>query len=822
MSKNLKTIFIYIAAFLITVLIAVLAFANVGIYPGSVNTIFIYDMKAQLIAFYGYIISGGPGFDSLFYSMSGALGGGFFGTAALYISPFDYLYSFISLQDLPDAVYFMTILKIGFSSAFMSIFLNKTINDLGKLPAIVLSCCYGLMSYNFMYSMSPMWLDLVMFLPLLALLLEKIIEGSVSFPFIFMLSFCIICDYYICYMAVITITMYFVFRIVENGYSFRECVRRLLIFACHGLFSALLPAFILIPVILDFGRGKLIEASNGQKSVFIKNSLFSVLQNFAPMKYGSLDDVCPPNIYCGSIVLVFALIWLAAGKKSIKARFAGALILVIYFISFIFGPVDRIWHGFRNPIGFSFRYAFTFVFFMICFAARGFEKVNGYKKQKTEGLIRLVVTVFSVYTLFELFLNGSFILSRHMEEKRYTNREEYLRYCDVLNGLKSLADSDLTLGYCRICKDFRFSNFDGALFGYDGIERFSSSYNYPVSRFLSDMGLGSSFHTTTEWGMTPVTSSFFDVGYILSWHKDYSAYYERIGEYRGFDIYRNNDCLPFAFGVDLKSNGDTEFTENKFENMNIVFDELGLCAENEELFEVQDYDLAVREPDAFLGNVTIASRDYIFNCNDDGHYWFYSENIDIYSKESRSEWEKRIPDPTYAYADYYLNGTKNPLFRNAEFSFLVDLGCLEKDSENILTLDSSISEIGDTYLYRYNEELLHSIVNDRRAEAYEVESINDSGIVLKGISSDDSYVLITIPYEDGYKVYVDGVRTDYESYRNALMLIKVKAGEHNIEIRYLPPGLFPGMIVSLISALSLLLLYFAVRRKNGSVQNNEK
>ena len=821
MNKKPRDLFICITSFLLTVSVAVLAFANVGIYPGSVNTILTYDMKQQLIALYGYLSVGGPGFDSLFYSMTGALGGGFFGTAALYISPFDLVYTFIPLQYLPDAVYVMTILKIGFSAAFLSLFLINSKRNIGNLPVVVISCCYGLMSYDFMYSMSPMWLDLVMFLPLLALLLEKIIEGSESIPFILLMSFCIISDYYISYMVVITITLYFVFRIVETGCSVRECISRLFCFAIHGLLSAGLSAFILIPVILDFGRGKLIESSNGQKSVFIKNSVIAILKNFAPMKYGSLDDVCPPNIFCGSIVLVFALIWFLAGKKNIKSRITGLLILVIYFISFVFGPVDRIWHGFRNPIGFSFRYAFTFVFFMICFAARGFERVNEFKTQKNESLIRLVVVVFSIYTFFELFLNGSFILSKHAVEKYYSNSEEYTRYCDVMNGLKSLADNDPAIGYCRICKNFRFSNYDGALFGYDGIERFSSSYNYPVSKFLSDLGLGSSFHTTSEFGINPVVGSLFDVGYILSWYKDFSDYYELIGEYRGYEIYRNNDCLPLAFCIDLKANGATEFTENKFENINIAFDELGITGEGENVFEKQDYVMTVREPEAYLGNATIASRDYVFNCNADGHYWFYSENVDIYGSESRAEWKERITEVTDAYADYYINGVKTPLFRNVEFSFLNDLGYMEGGSANTLTLDSSISEIGDTYIYRYNEGLFKRVVVDLRNNAFDVESIDGSGIKLKGMSSADSYVLITLPYEDGYKVYVDGVRTDYESYRNALMLVEVSAGEHVIEIRYLPPGLIAGIVVSLISIFALLMLYIVLRKKNGSAYNNE-
>ncbi len=816
MNKS-RHVYTCIVSFIVTTFITILAFANVGIYPGSVNTILIYDMKAQLISFYGYLSHGGPGFDSLFYSMTGALGGGFFGTAALYISPFDLIYSFVPLGSLPDAVYILTVLKIGLSSAFMSVFLNKRNGSIDILPVVVLSCCYGLMSYDFMYSMSPMWLDLVMFLPLLALFLEKIIDGHKSIPFILLLSFCIISDYYISYMVVISLGLYFLFRFVETGHSAKDFFRRIVLFAFHGVISVGISAFVLIPVIMDFGRGKLIEAENGQKVVFIKNTLMAVLRNFAPMRYTSLDDVVPPNIFCGSFVLVFAIIWFILCKKNIKARIAGLLVLAIYFISFIFGPADRIWHGFRNPIGFSFRYAFTFVFFLICFAARGLEEIRELRLRISDSLIRLLIFVFSLYTFFELYLNGSFILSRHAVEKYYTNREEYNRYCDVMDGLLALAEEDGSYTYSRICKNFKYSNYDGALFGYDGIERFSSSYNYPVSRFLADLGIGSSFHTTSDYGMNPVVGSLLDVGYMISWHRDYSDYYDLIGEYRGYTIYRNPDCLPLAFGVDKSGPDYVPFTGNVFENINTVFDELTEPKCGGRVFVEQDYVLAERSPDRYLGNTTIDSNDYVFTCDDSGNYWFYSENLDIYAKETRSEWVKRITSAIDAYADYYLNGEKTPLFRNVEFSFLNDLGFLEAGTENVLTLDSSICEIGDTFIYRYDEEAFHDDVNALKGRAYEIVSIDASGIKLKGVSDTDSYVLVTIPYEDGYRIYVDGIRTGYTSYRNALLMFEVSAGEHQIEIRYIPPGLIPGIVISILSCLLLLtmVIIHKIKRSNA-------
>ena len=122
-----KDILISILTFVIPVIIAALSYNNNNISIGGVNTLLIYDLRAQLLALYGYITNGGAGFNSFFYSMSGGLGGGFYGTAALYISPFDLLYAFVPTRYLPDAIYCMTLAKIGFSGLFCSLFIRKTL-----------------------------------------------------------------------------------------------------------------------------------------------------------------------------------------------------------------------------------------------------------------------------------------------------------------------------------------------------------------------------------------------------------------------------------------------------------------------------------------------------------------------------------------------------------------------------------------------------------------------------------------------------------------------------------------------------------------------
>ena len=820
--KYIKT---YVLSFSIPVLISALSYFTQKIYPGGPSTVLLYDMKAQLLALYGYLSNGGPGFDSVFHNMSGGLGGGFLGTFALYISPFDLVYSFVPTSYLPDAIYIMTLLRIGLSGLFCSLYIKKcrieNASDSDVL-CVILSCCYALMSYVFMYAMSPMWLDFVMFLPLLALLCERFISDKFSITFILLFSFCIISDYYIAYMVAISLVLYVLFRLIENGDSFVSGVKKFGKFAVSGFMSACLSAFLIIPVVLDFQRGKFVEDNSSEKLILFKNSLLDVLLSFKPSTYNTLNYLASPNIFCGSVVLILVLVWFIYSKKNIKTRIAGAVIVCFYFLSFMLGPLDRVWHGFRNPVGFPVRYAFTFVFFMICFATRGFKKIQELSHKKPNGLYSLIYTLIAIYTFIELYMNGSYILSRLAVEDRFANREEYIRIADTIETLIDFEKEIDAFDYSRTYKNFHYTRFDGALFGFDGLQRFSSSYNNALSAFLSDVGVGTSRHTISDYGITPPIASLLNMGYVLSWHRDYSDYYISIGEYRGYELYGNPDCLPLMFATEITDpDGYEDFSDYPFENINLLFSDL-TGYDDLKLFEQIDYTETTRNPEDYYEENTLGFADYVLNPEKDGDYWFYSEYVYPDVDRYKADMVNGMFSTVYPYADYFLDGNNLGTYRNDEFSYCNDLGFLNAGKQYLFSLDASISEIGDTYVYWYNDELAKTVLGQLRSGGYTVDEINGSLIRLSGISEKEAYYFISLPYEKGYSIYVDGVNTDYESYRDSLMLVKIPEGEHEIIIRYMPPGFVAGLTISLLTIIVLGGFVFYDRKIRKKDKNMDK
>lgn len=71
-------------------------------------------------------------------------------------------------------------------------------------------------------------------------------------------------------------------------------------------------------------------------------------------------------------------------------------------------------------------------------------------------------------------------------------------------------------------------------------------------------------------------------------------------------------------------------------------------------------------------------------------------------------------------------------------------------------------------------------------------------------AKEDRYLMLSIPYDTGWHVSVDGEQTEIIENDHQMLIIPVKPGEHSIEIRYIPRGLYMGIFISVI-ALGMMI-----------------
>ena len=99
-------------------------------------------------------------------------------------------------------------------------------------------------------------------------------------------------------------------------------------------------------------------------------------------------------------------------------------------------------------------------------------------------------------------------------------------------------------------------------------------------------------------------------------------------------------------------------------------------------------------------------------------------------------------------------------------------------------------------LAEYSEQ-----INAREAT---IEKIKDH--YLKGYvnATDNQKLLFTIPYQKGWTLWVDGKEIELEKTCNLFMSADVSPGKHVYELKFWPPGLTVGIIVSMIALTALV------------------
>ena len=95
----------------------------------------------------------------------------------------------------------------------------------------------------------------------------------------------------------------------------------------------------------------------------------------------------------------------------------------------------------------------------------------------------------------------------------------------------------------------------------------------------------------------------------------------------------------------------------------------------------------------------------------------------------------------------------------------------------------------------------------------EVEKISSSNLKINVDLEEESLILLTIPYEEGFEVKTNGELVQSEVVYNSLMAIKVPKGSSTIQIDYCPKGLTFGALISGFALVTTIIYLYIEKRK---------
>ncbi|MCR4895218.1 MAG: YfhO family protein [Lachnospiraceae bacterium] len=804
-----KKSLIYVLSFLIPVAYMIVFFAHLQIWPGGPYTVLIYDLKYQYASMYASLRYLGSSHSSFWYNTFGSLGSSAVGNYAYYLgNPLLFLAAAFPLSKLPDVLYFLSLLKIGACGLTFSVFLMHAYPDRRKPVVIVLlSVCYALMSYNLMYLMSLMWMDGVILLPLILLGIERILKDRS--PFLFFISFLLsfLLNYYITFMSACFTVLYFFWRFVCLEKKKAVYVVRAF---CAGILSIGISLPILLPTIAGLLSGRLKEDADGGITVF-EMPLLKVLGQFFSSHYDTLGNDGLPSLFCGTGALLLFLCFFFCRKIALKKRFFALGIFVFYIVGFCFEPLYMALHGFRLPNCFPGRFSYVICFFVLVLAYEAYPEVSSFLRSRSQQASGLLV-IWILFTAIELFLNGNVFMTGLNNDLHYANRREYDSLIErTQEALSHIPEDD---SFYRIGKNYAYSYEDSFLFGYNGISYFSSSYHLNVMNLFGDLGLAQNYNMMSDNGLTPVTESLFGVKYYLSYYVDIPGL-DQLFTGKTLKLYENPDALGLGYAVsDEARESALALPEDPFEAQNEVLGDY--LDQDSKVFVPVDFTEEVRFEPPFEteeeADLILRESVITFTARDDNPVWLYF----AYEapKAIEREDEERIP---YYIGKLSINGEGNVKFMEEYCPFAVCLGTFTP-REEVRIVAAGTKEFGDAMVVSFDREAYSAAISRLQQAQFSPDVIEGGHYAGNVTMPEDSDLLVTLPYEDDFRITVDGSEVSYGSYRDALLLIPVPAGDHRVEITYVPPGVKAGTVISVMCLIiaAMWLSFFGrvgVKRK---------
>ncbi len=409
---------IYLIAFAIPAVLTYLAYALFGLYPFGEESVLCLDLNGQYVYYFEALRDAFWGDGSIFYNWSRNLSGEFMGIIGYYLaSPFTLIVMLLPEKFMLSSLLIMQLCKLGAAGATFNYFLQKR-RGVQPYPSLLFSTMYAMMAYGVIQLIDPMWLDGLVFLPLIMLGIEYLVDDGRRLNFIIPLALMCVANFYIGYMICFFVILYFLFYLCfgsdkkRKGYDYFTAFVRI---AYSSVIALACAAFMLLPVYnaLKLGKfeftdpdysfrfqsfplsKKLLEnAQDSPLLVFLCDLLDMFPQ--LPAQYDSVNVQGKPEIYCGLLTLVLMPLFYLNKKVNRKKKIGYSLLIAVMVMCMLITPIDMMWHGGQVPNWLPFRYAFLLSFVFLTMAATAFANRDGIEKKHLIGSAVIMAVIIAI------------------------------------------------------------------------------------------------------------------------------------------------------------------------------------------------------------------------------------------------------------------------------------------------------------------------------------------------------------------------------------------------------------------------------------------
>lgn len=861
---------IYIFAFFLPAALLLIAYFCFGVYPFGDESALVLDLNGQYVYYYEHLRDIIRGQASPFISWSRNLSGEFMGIFAYYLaSPFIIIPLLLPRSIITEAVLIMQLCKVGTASVTFCFYLRHS-KRLPKKTAFLFSVMYSLMSYMIVQLMNPMWLDGLIYLPLIVFGLERLIDKGKMLNFVIPLALMFAANFYIGWMIAFSCILYFLYYIIagrNEKFRIKHFFTSGLKFAAGGILAAVCAAVVLLPLVNSLQLGKF-EFTDPKFEWETQFDFIDFFRNLLPNMYDTCRPEGSPSVYCGVLALVLLPMYFMNSRIRTKNKIGVGFLMLAIVLSMYVSNIDIAWHGFQKPNWLPYRYCFTFCFVMLCAAADCFKNIKGitfkaiggtaalliayvlyidkqhlenagvitaiwfsilfiaaygfvlYRMRKNRRLTSGVMACLCVLLSAEMFASTLYTLYAIDDDVNYSKRNPYKSYISI--GRETVKDiKEYDDGIYRIESDYHRTVNDALALGSYGISHSSSTLNAKPIQFLRRLGFSYGGHYIKYRGATYVTDALFGIKYVMEraeikTDEDGNTVMPDIPEsthYDGLVLTKTNDknqiCVyenPYALPIGY-------MIDSGAENCSFTGTEYPFENQNKMLSSM----LGTHKD--FFRRIGI---DEIKSENAKAGVYGSHARYTTITEGENSQVEFYITAPNSNMLYMYLPSKyerKVNLWLNKDFleyyfeggnMTILPLGRFDEGEQLqlITTIANDKNEVlfQDEEFVYLDEELFKDAVNTLKQHPLEITDFKEDHIKGTITADTDGIMFTSITNEPGWKVWVDGVETEITELYNALIGVKLTAGTHSIEMKFTPPGFYTGLLLTVLGICTVIVI----------------
>ena len=835
-----------------------LIFGISRVLPGRKSNFIAGDALAQAVPIIKMMFKHFFEGESLTYSFECGMG---MPTTALYayygLSPFNLL--FLVTEDINTAYFIVYAAKLMVTSAAMALLIYK-VRAKRLIPCATFGCAYAMNAFalSFNYGMT-FFFDMMYLLPLIVLALWYFVKNGKWFCLCILYAVSFVIQFYSAYMiGIFSFLIYLCFAYYSYGNEWKQWKKSLFSYILCVTTAVLIAAPVLLPTGIELFTH---TASDRTTLDFVRLMPWDFIESFYP---GYSEEVfnTKPAIYCGLLPLIMCILWFGLKNISRRERLILALPLIYLVLCFFISPLYLFMHAFDAPDGYNYRFSWLVSFWMI-FLAAGLpgEKENWENlSKKSIILTSLLLLIINGILLFTRILRGNmaseqpisfdliscvFIISYAFLLFFGKNTVFYRSVCfgiailEVLCGgvmNRTIVDENIMgkIGYYKLWQEqadtalsmimdqekddpssfYRICYQNGPmdnlsmLKNYHGLGWFSSIENEKLRGTLKQLGYATSFRTVHDYGSSELMRMLFAQKYSVECA---SIYGEHAGE---FSVWKNRLNLSPAY---MTSETILEWQpddSDPFTSQNMLAEAMcgvgDIWNEREAYYGVMTNGM---EWIPFDGGVLIqkaspdgAESNAIITLPDKGEDVLY-----LYIPRKKSHNDDKSPLLISA-SD--IGGVNNkPLLSMPR---IMPLALNEKNEWecSVLMNDTYEMDFSTLYFASMDQEALDRVYNKLKPGELKLSNVSENEWTGRiNVKSEMPVLFTTIPFDDGWELYVDGTKTEIiPLLGDAFLGARLDEGEHDIHLVFHNPWIIRGVFAGVAGVIILFSYLLCIKR----------